>query len=269
MKRTDGQLPERLVRVAQANPEIDIEARTVRAVIMTNSLARDGGILLPDGIVTRFYEANPIVQAQHGLAASIHSPVIGRSLGLKATASGMESVTQFADTDLGREYGYLYGINPKREVYMRAWSFGWRTLDLEWISAGQAKEMLGAGWDQDAFDASPFERVWLAKRAEMHEYSAVAVGSDRLALSRAHAAGLRAAGDMLATIDLNEARDLIAALRMDVTNLKDEHARRMEKVEQDILALRRDGAAAAARGDTAGVLEGLQDLLRMVKGTNH
>lgn len=265
MKRnTQESIPARLVRASVGVPEIDLEQRTVRAQIVTKLLARDGGIVLPEGINASFFQQNPVVQALHGMADELRSPVIGRSIALAVNAAGMESVTQFADTELGREYAYLYGVNPQKEVFMRAWSFGWRTLSQVWISEGEAKELLGSAWDEQAYAASPFERVWVAQKSEMLEYSAVAVGADRAALSRAYADGNRAAGAAVAQMDFRECSALIELLRDDYANLRDEHARRIRKIEEDLMALRRDGTAAAARGDTAGLLEGLRMLKDML-----
>lgn len=259
MKR---QLPNRLIRVATGTPEIDLEQRTIRSVIATKLLARDGGIVLPEGIITKFFEANPVVLAMHGAGMEANAPVVGRSLGLTRTAAGMESVTQFADTELGREYAYLYGVNEKREVFMRAWSFGWRTLAQEWWTREHAMQFLGTLWDEEA--AAGIEEVWVAVKSEMHEYSAVPVGADRAALSRAYQEGVRSAGHLMAELDLAAAHREIGALK----TFQGTISLRLEKLERDYLALRSDGAAAAAPGNTAELLNELDGLLRIAQATN-
>lgn len=260
MKTAQGEVPSRLIRVADGTPEIDVEKRTVRAQIATRRLARDGGILLPEGINVRFYKDNPVVQAMHGAGLDSHAPVIGRSLSLWVNASGVESVTRFADTDLGREYAYLYGCNPQKEVFMRAWSFGWRSLSIDWMMKEEAAALLGKDWDEDAYQGSPYERVWVCPKSEMLEYSAVAVGADRAALSRAYSSGVGEAGRLVSEMDLAATRAALDALKTDFGNLKEEHARKLAQLEDGILALRRDGAAAAARGDTAELIDGLRAL---------
>jgi len=244
-------------------PEIDVAERTVRAVIATRLLARDGGIILPDGIVTRFFEQNPVVQAQHGMSDELRSAVIGRSLGLKRDARGVESVTQFADTELGREYAYLYGVNEEKEIYMRGWSFGWRTLEMAFWSLKQAREFLAEDWNEDVVSGlmANLDEVWVAKRCEMTEYSAVAVGADREALSRAFGDGVRTAGELITDMDLREATRLVGELRREV----DHNNARIRKAERDIQALRGEGASAAARGDSEAIARELRGMVRGVR----
>lgn len=253
------QIPERIVRLTAGTPTIDVPARTIQCVIATRLLARDGGILMPEGIVTKYYEQNPVVQAMHGAGVDSHSPVIGRCLLMKKSAIGIEARTQFAETDLGREYAYLYGCNPDKEVYMRAWSFGWRTIRQEWWTVDQARSYLGADWDPVA--AANLSEVWVAAESEMHEYSAVPIGADRAALSRAYSDGIRVAGSLVSDLDLATASAQIAALKLS----QETERARLDQLSQDVLALRRDGAAAAARGDTAEVLNGLRELRDMLR----
>lgn len=254
--------PKDLVRI-MGEPEIDESKRTIVSEFVTRKLARDGGIVIPDGIVVRFYEENPVVMARHGMDWEQNSPVIGRSLGLERTDRGMKSVTQFAETDLGSEYAYLYGLNPKREVYMRAWSFGWSTLELSYWSLEEAKDWLGSDWEEDAigFWIKREQQVWVAKRSEMHEYSAVPVGADREALSRAFkTGGIEIAGDIVAAVDLKEARAELARVRKEI------EVEELRLIRRQIQALSRDGAAAAERGDSAAILEEVRNLRKMIKG---
>lgn len=256
--------PARLVRVTQGTPTIDKEKRTIRNTVTTRLLARDGGIVKPEGIITRFFEQNPVVQALHGRGDTRNSPVIGKSLGLEVTPRGMESVTQFADTELGREYAYLYGINDKGEVFMRAWSFGWNSLEVERWSLDQAKSYLGNDWDESVL--SVFDKrmndVWVSVRSEMLEYSAVAVGADREGLSRAFAGNVRMAGELITALDLEAARSEICALK----NNTNELTARCDLFEQKIQALSREGSEAARRGDSSALLEEIKSLVRLVKG---
>jgi len=254
------EIPTNLIRMTAGTPQIDEEQRTIRNVITTRKLGRDGGIVMPQGIVTKFFEENPVVQAKHGRADSPRSSVIGRSLGLFTSESGMESLTQFADTELGREYAYLYGLNEKREVFMRAWSFGWETLEREYWTLAEARKYLGSDWDEDVVGIfeKRYDEIWVSKRSEMHEYSGVEVGADRAALSRALDDGVNAAGDVIARLDLTQAREELVALRSSVMNLA--AINEVHRLTADMQALGRDGAAAATRGDTAGILQAIRDL---------
>ena len=174
----------------------------------------------------------------------------------------MESTTQFAETDLGREYAYLYGVNEKSEVFMRAWSFGWRTLASESWSIDQARLYLGDSWDPVA--AIGLDSVWVATQSEMHEYSAVPVGADRAALSRALAGGIRAAGEIIAGLDLADAAREIAALK----TFQGETSSRIGKLEAQIQALVRNGAAAVDQRNSAEVLAAVRDLIAQAQSIN-
>ena len=263
-RRSD--VPQRLLRMMREDPERDLANRILRARIMTRKLARDGGIVMPSGVVTRFYEENPVVLARHGLDQDRGSPVIGRSLGLTTDDDGIESVTQFAETDLGREYAYLYGLSEKGEIYMRAWSFGWTTLDIQYWTLDRAKQWLGKDWEPDTIDylIERWDEVWVAAASEMHEYSAVAVGADRDALSRAFSDGVNAAGEIINGLDLREARAEILRLRGELG--RRELVNELRDLHRQIQALSRDGAAAARRGDSAAILQEVRSLARIARG---
>lgn len=251
--------PERLLRAMEPEIDVDLAARILRrARFVTRRLASDGGIVDPQGINVRFFQANPVVLARHGLSDEVRSPVIGRSLGLSATRDGMESMTQFADTDLGREYAYLYGVNEKREVYMRGWSFGWTTVEMDWLPLAQARSWLGADWDDDLVPPAVRStgEVWLARKTILNEYSAVPVGADRAALSRAWTEGVRLAGGLIADLELRDATTLLKTLQEQTETDR----ARLAKIEAEIQALRRDGAAAAARGDSAELVAEIRAL---------
>jgi hypothetical protein len=193
------------------------------------------------------------------------SGVIGRSLGLTPTRLGLESRTQFADTDLGREYAYLYGVNEKKEVYARGWSFGWTTLAVVFWSLADARAFVGEDlWNEDL--VAPWvrqeDRVWVALKSLMHEYSAVEIGADRNALTRAfREKGIRTAGQMLARMDLTEATCELRSLKSRML----EETKQIEKLDQQIQALHRDDAEAAVRGDTSGILAEVRGLVELAR----
>lgn len=259
-------IPGRLFRVMDAKIEVDVAERILeRAQFVTRRLAADGGIVMPEGIEVRFYQQNPVVLGRHGRCDDIRLPVVGRSLGLERNALGMVSRTQFADTDVGRDYAYLYGVNEKSEVYARGWSFGWETTSREVWTLAAAKAWLGPDWD-DALvpsEARRYDEVWVARASVMNEYSAVPVGADRAALSRAYMeSGIRTAAEMVAAMDLQDARDELTRMRAMV----DEGNTRIGRLEQQMQALSRDGAAAAGRGDSAALLAEIDDLQELLAG---
>ena len=251
--------PDRIVRAMSDKVEVDVKARTLkRAVFVTRYIATDGGIVVPAGINVKPYTENPVVLSMHGQGAGF--PVVGRSLGLKATADGMESVTQFADTPAGRELAYLYGVNDAGEVYARGWSFGWDNVAVETWTLDRALATIP---DQDPETIPAWVRrenaVWVAVKSVMNEYSAVPLGADRKALSRAWSGGVDLAGRMIAALDLNDAQNELAAMRAKMECQQTV----IERLERDIQALRRDGTAAAARGDSAEVLNQVRRLSAM------
>lgn len=258
MKR---ELPNRLIRLMNESPSVNVENRTIDADVATRLLARDGGILLPDGIDTRAFAQNPNVLVMHGFLEGVF-PIAGRCTALVQSARGIMATTQFAETRLGEEIGYLYGVNPKKEVYCRGWSFGWRSYETDWISIDEAKALLGSDFDPTTVDPS-IERngVWVCKRGEMHEYSPVPVGADRAGLSRAYKDGVDTAAAFIADFDLKEARQQIRDMRDNATVTEGKVA----KLEREWNALRRDEAAAAARGDTAAFVEALRELTNRLK----
>jgi hypothetical protein len=255
--------PAELIREAAPRAaEVDLPARTVRNTVTTRRLARDGGIVVPEGIVTRFFEQNPVVKIRHGLAEDARPLVAGRALSLTRTRDGLDALTQFADNQLGREWGYLYGLNEGGEVYLRAFSFGWSTLEETVWDLEQARAYLGELWDEEAVSAFSrrYNEVWVATKSEMHEYSVVEVGADREALMRAwREGGVEAAAGIVSRIDL-------AAARADLDALKESHQAsesRIARLEADMQALARNGKEAARPGNSSELRDELRELLRL------
>jgi hypothetical protein len=106
------------------------------------------------------------------------------------------------------------------------------------------------------------DRVGVVTACVMNEYSAVPLGADKKALSRAFAdAGNRTAGAWLADLDLSEAAEKIRRLESEQETTKS----KLGRLEEDIQALRRDGASAAARGDSDAILEELDGMLAILR----
>ena len=256
----------RILNTAARAPDVDVEQRILRGItVATRALAADGYILEPSGIEFEGYLRDPQVRAMHiaGDRGEGRSPVIGRALAFAVGDRELLSEAQFADTELGREYAYLYGVNPAREVYMRAWSVNVNLLESRPVGRDEALRLAGDLWDEEVARkmAAEGRSVVYAPRSRMVEYSAVVTGADRHALTRAWTGGVSTAGHILAELDLAEALDQIADLKQSQRNLTSQ----LEGIENDLQALRRDGAAAAARGDTAEILDLLNGLARSLK----
>jgi hypothetical protein len=262
-----------LIRSMPRDPDVDLENRILRqCVIATIGLATDGNILLPQNVRTENYMANPEVFANHGLwepgafaQGQIHgAPVIGRCLSLAVSQSEIVTETQFAATPLGREYAYLYGCNEKKETYMRGWSIRVEVLESRKVSERQAQALAAEYWDPAIAEGLKQRRVELGVilRANMREYSAVGLGADRNALSRAAADGVAVAGAIVARLDLCEARTMLAELKVK----QEANAGQIARLEQEIQALRGEGASAAARGDSEAILAAVRFLRETVNG---
>ena len=260
--------PKSIVRLMRGTPDTDVEKRIIRnARIATNNLASDGWIIMPRGVDTTYYSKElPQVFARHGAHSygEQHSPVIGRSLGIRKASDGIDSDTQFADTELGREYCYLYGCNEEKEVYMRALSISVDVIEGERWSIEKAKKWVGPSWDEkmEAYVRKWTADVFVAKKTFMREYSAVPFGADRGALQRAaDDKGLRLAGDLVREMDLSRAHELIDELKRTVEMSQ----RKIEKVEREYQALRGEGASAATHGDSEAIVRTLDEMLQTVK----
>jgi hypothetical protein len=255
----------RFYAIQNTAPDVDVEKRILRrAVIATRSLASDGYIIDPAGLDLADYLKNPVVEARHGNGVESDATVIGRAIEISAGDAEVVTAIQFADTRLGQQYAYLYGVNPERDVFMRAWSVDVDIIETRPIGLSVARQFAaGADWNEDHAQALARKSgsLKLAEKTRLVAFSAVAVGADRGALTRAWSAGNEAAGTIISRIDLDAASAEISALKIsqESANAKIEH------LENEILALRRDGAAAAARGDTAELVERVRALARALR----
>lgn len=247
-----------ILRQMASEPEIDAENRIVRnCVVATRSLAEDGAILLPDGIDMGDYLKNPIVRAVHGMSGMDGRPqTIGRCIELTRDGRQMVAATKFADTPLAREWAYLYGCNPKKEIFMRGWSIRAEVIEAETIDFNAAKEICGEFWDQAAADRLRqwFSAVRLIRKSWMKEYSAVELGADRNALSRAYADGNLTAGNLIFEMERED-------LRKEVERL----GGKIEQLDQEMKALRGNAASAASRSDTDALLAEVRAMRLLVR----
>ena len=252
----------RIFSIQQTPVDVDVEKRILRnAVVATRSLATDGLLLDPAGMDVAGYLRNPVVEARHGKAETNESSVIGRSIEVIKHDTEIISTTQFADTQLARDYAYLYGVNPEGEVYMRAWSIDAPILSRRNIGVAEARRFAGDLFDEELAAAVLRKKALsLVTRSELKSYSAVSIGADRAALTRAWRSGLDTAGEILTRMDLDQAESEIEVLK----RYMEKQDERIVQLEQDILALRCDGTAAAKRGDTAEILNELSELTALM-----
>lgn len=254
--------------VASKTPEIDLQKRILRQVIfLTDRLASDGGIVLMDGVdLAERYLPNPIVQAKHAMASGTNqtADVIGRSIEILPGAHEIIATVQFADTALGRDYAYLYGVNPEKEVYMRAWSAGFNVLESEMLSGNLAQKRYPEQWDSKQFEMLPSwlqDRIEIDTRTMVTEFSAVARGADRNCLTRAANDGCKTAGELIARVEFDDLREMFASINRMVAVFPEELAR----LNRRLLAIEGKGASAALDGDTDELRAELCKLTEMAR----
>lgn len=258
--------------IEHRKPEVDLEKRILRGVVaMTDRLASDGAIVLMPGLDTKDrFEGNPIVQAKHARAGdmSARPDVIGRAIEIERGEHELVFEVQFADTELGREYAYLYGLNPEREVFMRAWSGGFRVIASDFLSPDTAKAQYPAQWDEAVFADLPTyvqARIQVVTRSSLTEFSAVGRGADKAALTRALRGGCRAAGDVIAAQEHDDLEAMLA--RAFAAAYQSAPIQRdLEDIRRRVLALEGKGASAALRGDTDELRQAIESLTTIARG---
>jgi len=142
---------------------VDVEKRQIRVLASNADLDRDGERILPEAFKKRLdiYKANPVILAghQHRLNDGTSS-VVGKAVNIWIDNAGLWCIIEFAKTALGEEYWMLY-----KDGFMKAVSIGF--APLAWRDV-----------DEDG------KRVRIFEDAELFEISLVAVGSNRMALSK-------------------------------------------------------------------------------------
>ncbi|MCI0474099.1 MAG: phage major capsid protein [Ignavibacteria bacterium] len=97
------------------NRSFDDDKMIIEHYITTSVPDRYGEVVNPAGMDAANYRKNPVVLFCH----DSKSMVIGKNLSLTPDEKGIKAVTQFADTEAGRE---IYRLN--REGFLNAWSIG-------------------------------------------------------------------------------------------------------------------------------------------------
>lgn len=252
-----------LAPAADYKPDVDLDKRIIRgAVFASERLASDGKIILLGGMDTAEFLANPQVTARHmENNPNLKAATIARALSIGIQGRDYVAEVQFADTELGRDYAYLYGVNPEREVYMRGWSLRAAILESESWSFGKARSYLADDWD-----ALVEERVRkfaagasVATRSILKAFSAVEVGADKTALTRAAGNGIRAAGELVVRMDLQEANRRVEELTQTVEG----HRVELAEIRKQIKVLSGDEASAARQDDADALLEALREIRQL------
>lgn len=239
--------------------------------LATTGIASDGWIILPEGIDLAQYLKTPIVTARHiaqmGDATVIQEntkpAVIANVLNLKAGAMELIGEIQFARTGDGYDYGYLYGLNPDKQPFMRSWSVEGAVLERKSVNWKQAEALSRPYFDPILAERlrAKITQVQVATRFELRVVAAVPLGADRSALTRAAQSGMRVAGEILARMDLDAASSELVEMKKKL----EETDSRLVRLESEIQALRAEGASAGARRDSEAVLaevRRLRDVLR-------
>lgn len=142
---------------------IDIPKRQIETVVSDASLDRYDEIILPEAFreLLSAYLQNPVVISshQHRLETG-HSSVVGQTVRAWIDETGLHVVIQFAETELGNEFWYLYS-----NKYQRAFSVGF--IPLESKTEKRSDKLV---------------QIWT--KVELLEISCVAVPANRNALSK-------------------------------------------------------------------------------------
>jgi hypothetical protein len=258
-------MADRYIQIAERPVDCDVEKRILRGIVfVTRAIASDGGVVLPSGLRTDVFQAGGEVLARHALSTEARALTIGRPLALRMTDRFGEMEAQFADTELGREYAYIYGCNAEKLPYARGWSFGWDDIETAVWGLAEARRELGEDYDPDLVPQDTLKKrsVWVVKRGLLKEVSATPRRADVRALTRAwETGGIREAARLAHELQLDEAMETIAALR----NQRELDQQRIAELSRDVAALRGAASPSAALGDDGGIVRELAALRDLIK----
>lgn len=260
---------ERFVTALSRPVECDVEKRRLlNAIFATTGLASDGAIILPTGIDVARFQENAVITDRHvnlpgAPATDQAAAVIGNADNLERTSLELVAEVQFADTERGREYAHLYGCNAEKRAYMRAWSIEGNFMEAQPISWDVARKLADKYWDQPLADRmqKAGARPRVCTRFLLKMVAAVPNGADRHALTRACREGNQVAGELVARMDF----DLAGMELADLKKKLNESDERIVRLEQELQALRGEGASAAARGDSEAILQAVRELLKITE----
>lgn len=166
---------------------------------MTDSLARDGMVIDPDGVDVTGFLMNPVVLWQHGQDPQRGALPIGRAENVRRDGNGWKADVVWE----GDEFAQRVASMVKRGT-LSASSYGWNTLERTWTTI-EGRE------------------VPLLSRTEMTEFSVVGVPSDVYAAvtKRSRDAGGTDAGGTSAADSVADAIPGFAEMRAHVERLSE------------------------------------------------
>lgn len=170
---------------------IDTANYRISAVASTDSIDRDGDIILPTAFKKSLpgYMKNPILLAahQHRLADG-HSPVVGSVVDARIAGREFHVVVEFEpDTELGKEYWVLY--SKKRQ---RAFSVGFipiksevRTINKRSVRVHTEVELIEISCvpvpsNREALSRSAKKKEWLACKRSIESAEEIEAGLEEL-----------------------------------------------------------------------------------------
>lgn len=145
--------------------EIDEEERTVKAIISSDAIDRDGEILLPKGMRHDNFVKNPVVPWSHNAS----EPPVGRALWLHRGRKKIEAKVKFAMTERAEEVWQLF-----KGGFLKAFSVGFMPLKGHRPTPEEIKK------NPDWADARFIFDEW-----ELLEFSPVTVPANPEALAQA------------------------------------------------------------------------------------
>lgn len=134
---------------------IDTSKRTITAMVSTDSVDRDGDIIVPSGWQLDNYRKNPVVLWAHDYSGL----PVAKALAIEITSNGLLTMMQFAEHQLAQDVFELYAGG-----FLRAFSVGFRVLEY----TRRVDEQAQSGW--------------LMTKTELLEYSCVPVPANQDAL---------------------------------------------------------------------------------------
>lgn len=200
---------------------LDEQNRIIEMVGSTEDYDRVGDSMKMAGAILTNYLRNPVILANHNYGNSEKPSVIGRTLDLNIVGHQLIFKIQFAETDNGKEWFYLYSNN-----YMNASSIGFIPLEYK-------------PNDHGGYDFTKWELL---------ELSLVSVPCNPNAIQRAFTEG-KISKSFFNTIkniesevkkDMKdeEVKALISkAVNAKVKSIKDEHQKELDKKDEEIKEL--------------------------------
>jgi HK97 family phage prohead protease len=161
-------MPDNQTKTYAARIEINAEERSVIGYISTDSVDREGEVVIPKGLMLDSFRKSPGVLWCHDYKL----PPVGKCLWIKTDDNTVWAKTQFADTPRGNEALYLY-----KEGFMTGFSIGFIADRTAYGPPSQKEMEVRPDWR--------FAKA-LIRKAEVIEYSVAIIACNRDAITRAY-----------------------------------------------------------------------------------